>query len=143
METLANKKSLLSNLYFWILNRKAILGKAKSSIQRNRPKTKFLKRKTLKESIDEFLDYPYQQTDFSRLIEAINSNNVTFQHFGVIGLRKLVFLFGRSSYPQILQIFRWWFSFPRNNKLRDDTKVHQYSERWWSAISSSNKFMRK
>jgi len=66
------------------------LGKAKSSIQRTKSETKLIKRKALKESIDEFLDYPYQKTDFSKLIEAINSNNVIFQHFGIIGLRKLV-----------------------------------------------------
>jgi len=72
------------------------LGKAKSSIQRTKSETKLIKRKALKESIDEFLDYPYQKTDFSRLVEAINSNNVIFQHFGIIGLRKLVPLFGSS-----------------------------------------------
>ena len=72
-------------------NRKTILKKAKNSIQRNRPETESLGKKNLKESIEEFRDYPYQQTDFSRLIEAIHSNNLTLQHFGVIGLRKLVF----------------------------------------------------
>ena len=59
METLAYKKYVLSNLYEWIYNRKAILRKAKNSIQRDKPEKKSFRKKHLKESIDVFLEYPF------------------------------------------------------------------------------------
>ena len=66
------------------------MGKVKSVIQRSRPETRIIGRKALKESIDGFLKHPYKKTEFSALIEAINSDNLIYQHFGIIGLRKLV-----------------------------------------------------
>ena len=66
------------------------MGKVKSVIQSSKPETRIIGRKALKESIDGFLKYSYQRAEFSTLIDAINSDNQTYQHFGIIGLRRLV-----------------------------------------------------
>ena len=65
------------------------MGKVKSVIQRNKPEPRTIGRKTLKESIDDFLKRPYKKAEFSTLVDAINSNDLRLQYFGIIGLRKL------------------------------------------------------
>jgi len=66
------------------------MGKVKSVIQMNKPEARVIGRKALKGSIDGFLKHSYKRTEFSTLIDAINSDNLTSQHFGIIGLRKLI-----------------------------------------------------
>ena len=74
------------------------MGKVKSVIQSSKPEARIIGRKALKESIACFLGYSYQKEEFSTLIDAINSANLTYQHFGIIGLRKLISN-GNSRYP--------------------------------------------
>jgi len=80
------------------------MGKVKSVIQKNKPETRIIGRKTLKESIAGFSEYSYQKEEFSTLIDAINSDNLTYQHFGVIGLRKLVSKGNSRLYSNSLHI---------------------------------------
>ena len=60
------------------------MGKVKSVIQKSKPETRIIGRKALKESIVSFLEYSYQKEEFSTLIDAINSDNLSYQHFGIM-----------------------------------------------------------
>ena len=45
---------------------------------------------TLKDCVDTWLKHHFIMDDFPKIVEGINSNDLFFQHFGVIGIRKLL-----------------------------------------------------
>jgi len=66
------------------------LQRVKKAIKYHKEEKRIIGRKGLRDKVSSFLKFSPKISDFSVFINAINSYNLVSQHFGLIGLRKLL-----------------------------------------------------